>query len=239
MPGSLSSSTAVARLTLSKTDDGAADPAASSRTGGGANAVPTAAPGDGWRTADRDVPLNDRRDSIVRSRPGPIPGTRSRPARLPNAPWVSRWATMALASASPTRGRRASSAALAASASTRSPAVSGRLRRMALSFWAPGEPAGSTERSWTWPGGSPGRLTRYLTPCPATASASKRRTALRSGESMKDVRMIGRTAGRRNYADTYRSFYSLLTSASATSPTTCRLPGLTLSIVSSVVCQAG
>lgn len=35
------------------------------------------------------------------------------------------------------------------------------------------------------------------------------------------------------------SLYSLLTSATATSPTTCKLAALTLSMVSSGVCQAG
>ena len=121
MPGSPSSSTAVARLTLT-TLSGCPDRAAATLPrGGGANGVPSSALGGLGTWFPPSAPLKVRCGARVRSSPGPIPGTRSSPSRLPNAPLALRSAAMTFASERPTLGSRASSAGAAMSASTSSP----------------------------------------------------------------------------------------------------------------------
>jgi hypothetical protein len=116
--------------------------------------------------------------SRVRRRPGPTPGTRSSPARLPNGPRAARSAAIRFARAIPTRGSLAISGTLARSRLIRSPAASGRESAAILSRWAAAEgaPSGRRLRIWTAPAASPGPRSASRTPWPATASASRTRS---------------------------------------------------------------
>ena len=172
-----------------------------------------------------EKPEKDTNGWIALSSDGPTPETLSRRAMLPNGPCSLRHATMRCASAGPIRGSRVISLTSALSRSIRSPGSSGRescAARRAVSRSALGR-GGEADCSWTSPGGAAeeGERTKR-TPAPANARHANSNAARRSSISQhEDPACYCRTK------------------ATATSPTICRLSALTLSIVSSVVCQYG
>ena len=137
--------------------------------------------------------LKARCGPMAASRPGPTPGTRSSPASPPNGPCASRSATIVLASARPTRGSRASSAAVARSASIRSsgPERPGQCEH-AVAMGEAETAAAERARSWTSPGGCAGTGEPASgRPGPTSPGESSRSSARRSAADMahdSDVR---------------------------------------------------
>lgn len=154
---------------------------------------------------------------------GPTPETLSRRVRLPKAPCCSRQATIRWAKAGPTRGNRVISLTSALSRSIRSPGRSGRASCAARRAVACRPPGAGTEPdcSCTSPGEDEGEGDRqYRTPAPASARQANINAA--------------RLSSIPQHEDAWRY---CRTKETATSPTICKLSALTLSMVSSVVCQ--
>ena len=98
-----------------------------------------------------------------------------------------------------------------------------------------GRSGGRVARSWTSPGGWPGRVASHLTPWPANPNDNNSNSARRSAEDMTEDTGGARTpaAGSSDPARRRRGLLFFLTSPTATSPTIWRLADETLSMVSS------
>lgn len=170
-----------------------------------------------------EPPEKDTNGWIALRSAGPTPETLSRRVRLPKAPCCSRQATIRWAKAGPTRGNRVISLTSALSRSIRSPGRSGRASCAARRAVACSPPGAGTDAdcSCTSPGEDKGEGERqYRTPAPASARQANINAA--------------RLSSIPQHEDAWRY---CRTKETATSPTICKLSALTLSMVSSVVCQ--
>ena len=178
---------------------------------------------------------------------GPMPGTLSRPCEVAEGALGRRgrrgWSGRA---PDPTRGRRRRSWREAWSGSIVSPGARGRAAARALSRCAVGEPRRSAGMRATSPGrGRPAGRPGAGCPAPPAPAAGGARIARRSAGSMPGS-MPARPPQPGHPRGRTRGPFIAIRASSARrwppapappSPTTCRLCALTLSGVSSLVCQ--